>query len=638
MDNICLIMKVTDFLKDEDFTFKIESALGEMNCALKKGRTYSIPAYQREIRWEKENVDILLDDLINTHKFLGTILLNKTDDIKYDIIDGQQRISVFILILKAIEKFIHMSFPLCKFQNNTYESLFDVLDLGFEESKILADPRHDQLIKSDILEQRERFEIIWKAINSRLTSMNTPEISKLEDNLLYSEINIILANDSNSKIYVDYYLDLNDKSVKLDNIDILKANLFKIDYETMSKEWANVQRSIKQLRTVGLENYSLPTFYYHYFACTVNRYIDYKLSSLKTDLKFEKAVEIQGHKYEAGTNILKAVQDQRYFKNAISQLKAITVFLKNIYQKDGLAELKAKLQSANCDNDTIECVFEIISAIIYTDDEVPKMLVMKYFLDVLNQNTINKHDVKVIFYIYVYSILFTLTAGKKESTKLVRIVLSQDWIEKLKNAAIKLWEGNNNSINYWKKISKNGKITDTSGQYLPKHILAIKEFGKINQTSISFNERKLKDFLTSSTCTAEHFFINQSHKVSFKYGVNKYGTKGADAEITLSKSLVKYISCPVNYLYIEADANKDLGSLSIKDKIDILDKKGRVAFSSDRSFEYFIKAKEAFEQEGGYPELSSYTNKSKAMAALRKFYKDSLITIMKTYADSIKTI
>lgn len=233
----------------------------------------------------------------------------------------------------------------------------------------------------------------------------------------------------------------------------------------------------------------------------------------------------------------------------------------------------------------------------------------------------------------MYSILFTLTAGKKESTKLVRIVLSQDWIEKLKNATIKLWNDKKDAINYWKKISENGKITDISGQYLPKHILAIREFCKIDpeSMSISFNERKLKEFLTSSTCTAEHFFINQSHKVSFKYG-----TKAADAEIILSKSLVKFISCPVNYLYIESTANKDLGNRSIKDKIDILDKIGRAAFSSDKSFEYFQKAKDAFEQEGGYPDLLSYTNKSKAQSALRKFYKDRLINIMNAYVDSIQ--
>lgn len=633
MDNICLMIKVKDFLTDEDFNFEIKSTIGLTQSALKKGRVYSIPAYQREIRWDRENVNILLDDLISSRKFLGTILLNKSDELNYEIIDGQQRISVFILILKAIEKRATKHFSLCNLQNKTYDCLFKVLDLDFDESKILAHPNSAQYSASDILEQRERFEAIWKTICLRLDTMNPSDITKLENNLLYSEVNIILANDSNSKIYVDYYLDLNDKSVKLDNIDILKANLFKINFEMMSEEWANVQRSIKELRTVGLNNYSLPTFYYHYFVCSVNKYIDYKLSTLKTDLKFDKPIEIYGHEYEAGTNILKSIQDQSYFENAIDQLKGISNFLKNVYRNDGLTELKSKLKEAGCDNDTILCAFEIISAVIRTDDEVPKMLVMKYFLDVLYQDKINKSDVKVIFYIYVYSVLFTLTSGKKESSKLVRIVLSQDWIEKLKTATLKLWENEKDKINYWKKISLNGKITDTSGQFLPKHILAVMEFGSMNSTSVSFNEKKLKEFLMSSTCTAEHFFINKSHKVAFKYG-----PKSCDAEIVLPSSLTKFISCPVNYLYIKSDANGKLGNLSIKDKIEILEKKGKSAFATEMSFKCFEKIKKAFENEGGYPDISNYTRKKEARKAVLKYYKDNLIKVMENYISLIKTI
>ena len=315
MDNFCLMMTVENFLGNQDFNFKIEGDLGEMNCQLSENRTYSIPAYQREIRWKAENVNILLDDLIASKKFLGTILLNKVNNLNYEIIDGQQRISVFILILKAIEKKRSELFSLCSFENKTYDQLFEVLKLDFEEAKILAHPNKVQYIESDILEQRERFEIIWKAINQRLDTMIPADITKLSENLLYSEINIILANNSNSKIYVDYYLDLNDKSVKLDNIDILKANLFKIDFQTMSAEWANVQKAIKELRTVGLKNYSLPTFYYHYFACSVNKYIEYKLTSLKTDLKFEKPININGHTYDSGTNILKAIINHQYFRS-----------------------------------------------------------------------------------------------------------------------------------------------------------------------------------------------------------------------------------------------------------------------------------------------------------------------------------
>lgn len=115
MDNICLMIKVKDFLMDEDFNFEIKSKIGVIQSTLKKGRAYSIPAYQREIRWDRENVNILLDDLISSKKFLGTILLNKSDELNYEIIDGQQRISVFILILKAIEKKDFKTFYIVQF-------------------------------------------------------------------------------------------------------------------------------------------------------------------------------------------------------------------------------------------------------------------------------------------------------------------------------------------------------------------------------------------------------------------------------------------------------------------------------------------------------------------------------------------
>ena len=228
-----------------------------------------------------------------------------------------------------------------------------------------------------------------------------------------------------------------------------------------------------------------------------------------------------------------------------------------------------------------------------------------------------------------------MTGGKKESSKLVRIVLSADWIDKLKKATVKLWEESIGKINYWKKVTSNGKVTDISGQYLPKHIIAIKEFAVVDVTaaSIEFNQKKLKEFLILPTCTAEHFFINKSHKVAFKYG-----SRDGEAEIVLAKSLTKYISCPVNYLYITSGANGDLGNMSIYDKINLLDAKGQSAFSSELCYKYFQKAKEAFEADGSFPDLASYTNKSKAQAAVRKYYKEKLPRIMSVYIDLIKSL
>ncbi|WP_120902585.1 DUF262 domain-containing protein [Helicobacter pylori] len=81
------------------------------------GTIFSIPVYQRNYTWEEENCEKLLQDIISisqnkkTH-FMGSItyILRHIDDEKslrqlqeFVIIDGQQRITTIMLLLKAIE-------------------------------------------------------------------------------------------------------------------------------------------------------------------------------------------------------------------------------------------------------------------------------------------------------------------------------------------------------------------------------------------------------------------------------------------------------------------------------------------------------------------------------------------------------
>ncbi|WRE39569.1 DUF262 domain-containing protein [Helicobacter pylori] len=78
---------------------------------------FSIPVYQRNYTWEEENCEKLLQDIVNisqnkkTH-FMGSItyILHWIDDEKslrqlqeFVIIDGQQRVTTIMLLLKAIE-------------------------------------------------------------------------------------------------------------------------------------------------------------------------------------------------------------------------------------------------------------------------------------------------------------------------------------------------------------------------------------------------------------------------------------------------------------------------------------------------------------------------------------------------------
>ena len=72
-----------------------------------------IPDYQRPYKWTIQNIEDLLSDITNsitdaemyrTFKYrIGTIILHKNDDGKYDVVDGQQRIISLTLLKYCIE-------------------------------------------------------------------------------------------------------------------------------------------------------------------------------------------------------------------------------------------------------------------------------------------------------------------------------------------------------------------------------------------------------------------------------------------------------------------------------------------------------------------------------------------------------
>ena len=71
----------------------------EQRIQLEADRQYSIPAFQRELRWDDNNLKMLLSDLSRGNKFLGNIILTVKSDHTCEIIDGQQRTTVLMLIV-----------------------------------------------------------------------------------------------------------------------------------------------------------------------------------------------------------------------------------------------------------------------------------------------------------------------------------------------------------------------------------------------------------------------------------------------------------------------------------------------------------------------------------------------------------
>ncbi len=92
---------------------KIDSKYSYLEDILKDKLYYQIPIYQRPYQWTEENCEKLLDDLFFNYEydresdyFCGSLVLVKSDPnsktATYDIVDGQQRLSTFILLAKVL--------------------------------------------------------------------------------------------------------------------------------------------------------------------------------------------------------------------------------------------------------------------------------------------------------------------------------------------------------------------------------------------------------------------------------------------------------------------------------------------------------------------------------------------------------
>ncbi|UOR46327.1 DUF262 domain-containing HNH endonuclease family protein [Helicobacter pylori] len=92
---------------------RIESKDSHLRDILKDELYYQIPIYQRPYQWTEENCEKLLDDLFFNYEddresdyFCGSlVLIAISEDSKaktYDVVDGQQRLSTFILLAKVL--------------------------------------------------------------------------------------------------------------------------------------------------------------------------------------------------------------------------------------------------------------------------------------------------------------------------------------------------------------------------------------------------------------------------------------------------------------------------------------------------------------------------------------------------------
>ena len=156
-------MKIKSYTVTLGEIFKIKKS-EELICD-----KFIIPGYQRPYEWSEEQIKTALESIENGLDDLeepllfGTIHLNKTSENAYEIIDGQQRLTTFYLMLIALGEKVEFS-PQNEINKKLADDLARATDSSFEfynkhypENYLYIKKYIDDMTKENINNYKESF-------------------------------------------------------------------------------------------------------------------------------------------------------------------------------------------------------------------------------------------------------------------------------------------------------------------------------------------------------------------------------------------------------------------------------------------------------------------------------------------------
>ena len=597
-----------------------------------KDREYIVPRYQREIRWSKDNVQILIDDLLGGKKFLGTITFSTSKLGKYEIIDGQQRITVITLLLKYLNNLLPTNRQvenLCTIINESFPHFREALSHDFDYELIKENnlDLYNKIVLTDKQNQKHDFKEIWDSIVERVNVLSLDQKKDLMSALIESELNVIVneidGTDSQRKFCVDYFIDINNKSVELDSLDIIRAYAFKEDFADMTQKWIDIQDKCNALD--GRVKYAREDLYFQYFICRVNKEIDYKITKLSNEYEIKEEIDVKGKKYASGTFVWNTFKNDLFYSDLLTELNDYLDFIEVVLATEtgGTDAFKSYFkidQDSFADETRILNAHTIINNILRNVDIVPKMMVMKYFFEVLRPKYVKKNKYRIISWIGIVANVFTMSKQRKGSELIAGKLLQKDWETAIRSYGQKLFKEVPTEIDFGKIARTDNSYTVESGQYMARRYFSMMD--SCSGTAIDEDVFKNEN-ITSGDKNIEHFIVNRE----YTYALYLDDGNVIDVEISIPRKHRKNIATMANYLLLDSKINSNLRNRPVYEKIEMLEKeideKGiDCVIPSKRCQKHYAVIKDVFYDNSKYPakKLKDAKGKKEKKSILKSYY------------------
>ncbi|MBI9041962.1 DUF262 domain-containing protein [Lutibacter sp.] len=229
-----------------------ENALLEPKLVSNIKGEFFIPAYQRGYRWEKEHVEMLLNDILENkdqNYCLQPIVVKKLAEDKFELIDGQQRLTTMLLIFKYMQTIVSkvkINFSLSYETRIKSQEFLETLDVELADDNIdffymynaydavktwfEEDENGDEFLKTINLYKyfNENVKVIWYEVNTNEDATN-----------LFTRLNIGKIPLTNAELVKAQFLSKSDDGINHEKQLEIATSWDTIENELRNKDfWA----------------------------------------------------------------------------------------------------------------------------------------------------------------------------------------------------------------------------------------------------------------------------------------------------------------------------------------------------------------------------------------------------------------
>ncbi|GAA8990408.1 DUF262 domain-containing protein [Helicobacter pylori] len=268
---------------------------------------YQVPDYQRPYVWDKDHLGALIDDLVGSYTdnkedkyfeyFCGSIVIAENQkDKRWDVVDGQQRLTSFIILACTILKLYKNSLGQ-KSEAYIKESIHDRYGEEKERLKFLTAQNYNAIFENTVLNNLEFEDNIKKSELNKKFEENTylrnayyfkELLNESVENGSISDINhfvewfyehIVLTRiicfDQDSAMQI--FQVLNNRGQPLNPIDILKSNLMQEIRQDSEKRkdfittWDKLVEACKSIEGIDIDLEDFFNMYLEYADPSVSK-------------------------------------------------------------------------------------------------------------------------------------------------------------------------------------------------------------------------------------------------------------------------------------------------------------------------------------------------------------------------------